>query len=366
MDPKTSTGLESRPPALHIALQIALVALLLYACSRIMMPFIGILLWSVILAVMLYPLHQRLRARTGNSWSATIIGVVGIAIMLVPMYMVVTSLGSTIYFVLAGLQDHSLTIPQPPAWLGSIPVIGQKIADGWSLLATNMPGALAKYGPTLSKAAGWLAGLAGGLATGGLSFVLSIGISAIIVAYAEPATDFAKRLTGVIANDAARGVRIVALTAATIRGVALGVVGVGVIQTLLVGIGFFAIGIPAAGALTLVTFLFSVVQVPVVLITLPAIAYVFSTEPTTPAVIFAVWSLVAGLSDNILKPMMLGRGLEVPMPVILLGVLGGMIADGLLGLFIGPVLLSVGYVLLIEWVNARSAPKDTAVEGPAS
>ena len=105
-------------------------------------------------------------------------------------------------------------------------------------------------------------------------------------------------------------------------------------------------------------------QIPVVLLTLPAIAYIFSSHPTTPAIIFAVWSLVAGLSDNVLKPMMLGRGLEVPMPVILLGVLGGMIADGLLGLFIGPVLLAVGYVLMIEWVNARS-PKDATPECPA-
>lgn len=361
MDPKASTGLEPTPPIMHVALQVALVALLVYACSRIMMPFVGILLWSVILAVMLYPLHLRLRGRTGNGWSATIIGIVGIAVMLVPMYMVVTSLGSTIYFLLAGVRDHSLTIPQPPDWLGSIPIIGRKIAEGWSLLATNIPGALAKYGPMLSKVGGWLASLAGGLATGGLSFVLSIGIAAVIVAYAEQATTFARRLTGVIANDIARGERVVALTAATIRGVALGVVGVGVIQTLLVGIGFFAIGIPAAGALTLVAFLFSVVQIPVVLITLPAIAYVFSTAPTTPAIIFAVWSLVAGLSDNVLKPMMLGRGLEVPMPVILLGVLGGMIADGLLGLFIGPVLLAVGYILMIEWVNSRM-PKNTATD----
>jgi len=358
MEPSVSTGPEPRPPVVHAALQIALAALLAYACSRILLPFVGILLWSIILAVMLYPLHLRLRMRIGNGWSATIIGLVGVAIMLVPMYMVVTSLGSTIYYVVAGLQDHSLTIPQPPAWVGSIPVIGQKIADGWALLATNMPGALAKYGPMLSKVAGWLATQAGGLATGGLSFILSIAIAAIVVAYAEQATSFAVRLMGAIANDPARGGRIVGLTAATIRGVALGVVGVGVIQTLLVGAGFFAIGMPAAGVLTLIAFLFSVVQIPVVLITLPAIAYVFSNSPTTPAIIFAVWSLVAGLSDNLLKPLMLGRGLEVPMPVILLGVLGGMIADGLLGLFIGPVLLAVGYVLMIEWVNARAPAKD--------
>ena len=365
MDPRISTASETRPPPVHAALQIALVALLLYACSRIMLPFVGILLWSLILAVMLYPLQARLRVYLGNSWSAALIGVVGVAIMLVPIYMVVTSLGSTIYFVVAGLQDQSLTIPPPPAWVESIPVIGRKIAEGWSLVATNMPGALAKYGPMLGKVGGWLASLAGGLATGGLSFVVSIGIAAIIVAFAEQATSFARRLTAKVANSEVRGGHIVALTAATIRGVAIGVVGVGVIQTLLVGIGFFAVGMPAAGALTLITFLLSVVQVPVILIALPAIAYVFSTHPTTPAVIFTIWILVAGLSDNVLKPMMLGRGLEVPMPVILIGVLGGMIADGLLGLFIGPVLLAVGYVLLIEWVNARPATTQAANDGTA-
>jgi predicted PurR-regulated permease PerM len=327
------------------------------------MPFVAILLWSVILAVMLHPLHLHLSARVGNRWSATIIGLVGVAGMLVPMYMVVTSLGSSIYSLVAGLQGGTLTIPPPPTWLAGLPVIGGKLTDGWSLVSTNLPAALAKYGPMLSKAAAWLVSFAGGLASGGLSFVLSIGIAAIIVAYADSAAAFARRLTGVIANDRARGDHIVTLTAATIRGVALGVVGVAVIQTLLIGIGFFAIGVPAAGALTLITFLVAVVQVPALLVTIPVIVYVFANEATTPAVIFTIWSIVAGLSDNILKPLMLGRGLDVPMPVILVGVIGGMIADGLLGLFIGPVLLAVGYVLLIEWLSKRSVENDPSNQG---
>ena len=148
-----------------------------------------------------------------------------------------------------------------------------------------------------------------------------------------------------------RGARLVTLTVATIRGVAVGVVGVAVIQSLLLGVGFFAIGLPAAGLLTLAALLLGIVQVPAALLTLPVIVYVLATEATTPAIIFLVWTLVAGLSDNVLKPLMLGRGLEVPMPVILIGVIGGMIADGLLGLFVGPVLLAVGYVLLIEWLR---------------
>jgi predicted PurR-regulated permease PerM len=154
------------------------------------------------------------------------------------------------------------------------------------------------------------------------------------------------------------------MTAATIRGVAVGVVGVAVIQSLLIGAGFFAIGLSSAGVLTLVVLLSCVVQVPAVLVTLPIILYVFATEATTPAVIFSIWTVIAGLSDNLLKPLLLGRGLEVPMPVILIGVIGGMIVDGLLGLFVGPVLLAVGYVLLKSWLLYGPARAQT--EEPSS
>jgi predicted PurR-regulated permease PerM len=147
--------------------------------------------------------------------------------------------------------------------------------------------------------------------------------------------------------------------------VAVGVVGVAVIQSFLIGVSFFAIGLPAAGLLTLATLLLAIVQIPVVLLTLPVMGYVLATEATTTAIIFVVWNLVAGLSDNILKPLMLGRGLEAPMPVIQIGVIGGMLADGLLGLFVGPVLLAVGYVLLIEWLRPHPVEGGPQIDGPA-
>ena len=154
------------------------------------------------------------------------------------------------------------------------------------------------------------------------------------------------------------------LTVATIRGVALGVVGVAVIQSLLLGVGFFAIGLPAAGLFTLAALVLGIVQVPATLLTVPVIVYVFATEATKPAIIFTVWTIVAGLSDNILKPLMLGHGLEVPMPVILIGVIGGMLADGLLGLFVGPVLLAAGYVLLIGWLRQNPVEGGPQIDGP--
>jgi predicted PurR-regulated permease PerM len=354
----------SRSTILGAALQIGLVALLVYACSRFILPFVSILIWSAILAVMLYPLHLRLVVWLGNRWSALLIGLVGVVVALVPLVTVVTSLASSIYSLVAGLHDQTLTVPPAPPWLAELPLVGQKLTEAWALVATNMPAALAKYGQALSGPATWLASFAGGLAAGELSFVLSFAIAAVLVAYGRGAAEFAWHLLERLTGSTARGAHLVTLTVSTIHGVALGVVGVAMIQALLLGVGFFAIGLPAAGLWTLAVLLLCIVQVPAILVTLPIMGYVLAAEATQPAIIFVVWTLVAGLSDNILKPLMLGRGLEAPMPVILIGVIGGMLADGLLGLFVGPVVLAVGYVLLIEWLKQRPIEKEPQIEGP--
>ena len=365
MDLSTPDQAASRPAMLDSVLRIGLIALLLYACGRIIFPLVGILVWAAILAVMLHPLHLRLAPRLGSRGSALLIGLVGIAIMIVPMVIAVTSLGSSILSLISSLQSHPVTLPPPPARLADIPLIGAKLTETWALVATNVPAALAKYGQLVRVPAAWLASFARSLIAGELSFILSFAVAAVIVAYGESATEFAHRLLARVTGSRTRGAQLATLAAATIRGVALGVVGVAVIQSLLMGIGFFAIGLPAAGLLTLAALLLGIVQVPVALVTLPVIGYVFAIEDTTPAIIFAAWTLVAGLSDNILKPLMLGRGLEVPMPLILIGVIGGMLADGLLGLFVGPVLLAIGYVLLMEWLRQHQLEGGPPIDGPA-
>ena len=338
------------------ALRIGLVALLGYACARIVLPFAFILMWSAILAVMLYPLHLRLAARLGDRGSALLIGLIGVAVMLGPMVIVVTSLATSLYSLVSTLQSQDVTVPPPPLWLDGAPLVGKKLAEIWTLVATNLPAALTTYGHLLSAPLAWLASFAGGLAKGELSFVLSFAIAAVLVVYGKGGAGFARRLLERVTGSKARAEQLVMLTAATIRGVALGVIGVALIQSLLLGVGFFAIGLQAAGPLTLVALLLGIMQVPLILLTLPVVAYVFATEATQPAIIFLIWNVIVGLGDNVLRPLMLGRGLEVPMPVILIGVIGGMIVDGLLGLFIGPVLLAVSYVLLLEWL--RQHPVD--------
>ncbi len=352
-NPLNSDRASSNSTIVDGALRIGLIALLVFACVRIIVPFSNLLIWSGILAVMLYPLHLRLAVRLGNRWSALLIGLVGVTVMLVAMVTVVTSLASSLYSLAVGLHDQTLTVPPAPSWLAGLPLVGKKLLAAWTLAVTNMPAALAEYGKAFREPATRLLSSAGGLAAGQLMFVLSFGFAAVLIAYGKGAADFARRLLGLFVGSEGRGAHLVTLTAATIRGVALGVVGVAVIQSLLLAVGFFAIGLPAAGFWTVLLLLLCIVQVPAVLVTLPIIVYVLATEATQPAIIFTVWTLVAGLSDNVLKPLLLGRGMEVPMPVILIGVIGGMIVDGLLGLFVGPVVLAVGYVLLIEWMEER-------------
>lgn len=309
----------------------------------------------MVLAVMLHPLHVRLAAKIGARWSAVLIGAVGIAVVLIPTALLAASLASSAHWLIAGLENHSLAVPQPPSRLADVPLVGQQMSDTWLLIITDAPTALSRYGGKLSRPAAWLAGFAGRLAVGELSFVLSFAIAAVLLVYGKGAAAFAEYVLEFMTGNRGRGPRLTALTTATVRGVAIGVVGVAVIQALLVGVGFFAIGLPAAGLLMLAVLFLGIVQVPAMLITGPVIIYVFMTKPMLPAVIFLVWTVLAGFSDGVLKPLMLGRGLEVPMPIILIGVLGGMIADGLVGLFVGPVVLAVGYVLFMEWLQLHPA-----------
>lgn len=344
------------------AIQLGLAALLIFACARVVVPFIGVLLWSGILAVMLYPLHRRLSHRLSNRWSAVLIGVLGVIVLAAPMIILATSLASTLSDLVTGLQNHTLALPPPPPRLADVPVVGEKLTAAWRQAAANMPAALETYGPSLRGPTAALVGMTGKLAAAELSFMLSFVIAAILVAYGESLAGFFRRLVAILTGSADRGAHLVNLTASTIKGVAIGVVGVATIQAALLGVGLFAIGFPAAGVVTLVFLGLGIVQVPALLPLIPVILYVFVTKDMGAAVIFTIWMLVAGLSDNILKPILLGRGMETPMPVILLGVIGGMLADGLLGLFVGPAVLSVAYVLFREWLGQQPGK----VEAPAS
>lgn len=349
----------SAPSLADTALRLAAIAGLLFASFKISEPFLGLLTWAVILAVILHPLHGTLRARTGlsNATTATIIGLVLTALLLTPVLVVIGSIADSLIEVLQGIKAGTLAMPPVPPRLATIPLIGSNLAAAWAEADANLPATVEHYRPLLTDIMEWLGKFVGSMTTTVFTFVAALVLAAIIIAYAEPATRFAHDALARLMGDRRNGDRVANLSVATIRGVTNGVIGVAFIQAVLVGIGFFAIGVPGAGLLALAVMLLGIVQVPVIIIVLPVIVYGFASLPTTSAVVFAIWSLVGGLSDAVLKPMLLGRGLEVPMPAILIGVIGGMIAGGLVGLFIGPVVLGIAYMLFIDWIHANRTPE---------
>jgi len=342
-----------------IVLPLFLLALLIALCVQLLVPFVGLLVWTTILVICFQPVHQRLIRGMKPRWSATIIGVLLTALLLVPTAIAAISAASNVPKLAASVQQGTLQVPPPPAGLASLPLVGQKAHAAWSQAATNMPEFLNKYQAQLGTFTRWAVAQAGGIFVAVLLFVLAVILAAITLAYQERVRAFVGEVFARICGSRERGDHYVAIIAATVKSVANGVIGVAFVQALLCGIGFFVAGVPGAGILSLLAMVLGVLQVPVVLVTLPAIIWAFSAKTMTVAIIFTIWSVIAGLSDAVLKPMLIGHGLEVPMPVILLGVIGGVMAYGLVGLFIGAVLLAVGYVLFREWADA-SPPAESA------
>lgn len=361
--PTTRLGIAK---AVDLILPLFLLALLIALCLQLLAPFVGLLVWTIILAICFQPLHTRLMVKRGLSSrnAAIVIGTLLVALILIPTAIAAISAASSIPDLVHGLQSGEQRVPPPPDRLQDLPIVGQKAFAAWSQAANDMPAFIKEFGPQLASFSKWLLGAAGGMFAAVLALVLAVIFAAITLAYAERARAFVASIMARITGGRDRGEHYMSVIGATVRSVANGVIGVAFVQALLCGIGFFVLGIPGAGILSLLAMMLGVVQVPVVIVTLPAIVYAFAVKSTTVAILFTVWFIISGLSDAVLKPLMIGHGLEVPMPIILLGVIGGVMAYGLVGLFIGAVLLAVGYVLFLEWLDEPPAAGTSADQAP--
>lgn len=357
---ETSAPPSPRPGVIDILLRVALVAGLGYACLRIVLPFVPILSWSILLAIMLWPLHVWLRAKPGfsNAKSASLIGIGGVALLLIPAAALAVEVGSSMVNFARGVMTGSVRLPPLPAGVADMPVLGAKANATWEAARLNLGVFAQTHAEQVKHLGQAVVDTAGSTAAGVLGFVVAVGIAAVILAWGEESADLMNRTFIRVTGDGAKGRRLVHLSATTVRGVLQGVVGVAFIQAVLMGVGFAVAGIPFAGLLFLVALFMSIIQLPPPLLALPTIVWAWSHLDSTKAAIFTVWILLASFSDNVLKPLMLGRGMEVPMPVILIGVIGGMLANGLVGLFFGPVLLAVGYVLFLDWLHAGEPAAD--------
>jgi predicted PurR-regulated permease PerM len=345
---------------LDTLIRAGLITALVVACYEVFQPFLSLMIWALILAVTLYPLHLRLRPHLGGDGrTASLIVLLAIGILLVPAYLLGASLTESVEHGIGLVKQDGLHLPPPPDTVAQWPLIGQPLHAFWAEAASNLTSVLQQAAPHLKGATLELLGKLAGAGAGLLVFIGALVVAGIIMAHGDNGHGSARRVAArVVARG--HGEKLVELCTATIRAVAQGVIGIAFVQMLLVGAGFVVKGVPGAGLLALGVLILGIMQLPATLVTLPVIAYVFFNEgPTLGAIVFAVYIFVAGLADNVLKPLLLGRGVDVPMPVVLIGALGGMVSGGIIGLFIGPVLLAVGYKLFWLWVEQQQPTDST-------
>lgn len=349
---------------LDVLIRAGLLAVMVMFCVQILNPFFNLMLWAVILAVTLYPWQNKLRKRLGLSdgYTAALIVFIAIAILVAPTLLLGNSLMKSVQGAVAVIKSDSIHIPLPPDTLGTWPLIGKPLQTLWMSAATDLPNLIQKYIPEIKGISLSLLGTLGDFSMGFLIFIGALIIAGIVMAYGERGHFSAVHIVSRICGPA-KGPKITDLCTATVRAVALGVIGIAFIQMLLVGAGLLLMGVPAAGLLALAVLLLGIMQLPATLITIPVIIFVMGTEGvSTATIVFAIYLFVAGLVDNVLKPLLLGRGVNVPMPVVLIGALGGMVTGGIIGLFIGPVLLAVSYQLFWQWVNDLPVPANLEEE----
>ncbi len=345
-------------------IRIGVLAVLVVWISRVIDPFVGLLLWALILAVTLYPLHQMIARRVGGRQgrAATLLVLAGLLLIGLPMVMLGSSFASHVHDLHTAFREGKVSINPPAASVAEWPIVGKEVYAAWSEAASDMPAFLEGLQPQLGNFSKFLLSQAASTAGAVALFLVSLIVAGIMMAYARSGSDAILRILTRLTGET-KGPRIHALATATTRSVATGVLGVAFIQAILLGLGFLWAGIPGAGILAIIALVLGIAQVPMPVLTLPVIGYIWWAGDTSLGLILVtIYLVLATLVDNVLKPMLLGRGVDAPMPVILLGAIGGMIAAGIIGLFIGAVLLAVGYQIFMAWVGEVELPSQAASE----
>ncbi len=353
--------------AVEIAIRLSLLVALVGWCFMILSPFISLLLWGTIIAVTVSPLHQRFKKRLGGreKLSAILITLVLLAVILVPCFLLGESLFEGIRYFRETYQQGGHLIPPPDQRVESWPAAAQPIIDIWRLASNSLHAFILEYKEQLANAGRWLFSALAGISIGILQFIIAIVLSGVMLVYAKSGGEAVERVFIRLAGR--RGEDFVKLSEVTIRQVVKGILGVALIQTTLASIGFFVAGVPAAGLWAVISLILAIVQIGVGPVVIPLIIYMFYASDTLTASLFLGWSIMVLLIDNVLKPLLLGRGAPVPMLVIFLGSIGGFVASGFIGLFLGAVILSLTYKLAEEWISPEGdAPKENISDTTAS
>jgi predicted PurR-regulated permease PerM len=344
--------------SLEATIRIGLLIIITFWCYKIVEPFIIPLIWGIIIAVAAYPLYGRLLTVLGerHKLAATAFTIVFLIILIVPTVLLTETLIDGLKMLAEKIKDGSLSIPPPPENLGNLMIIGQPLAKFWLLASENIHSALQQLTPVLKVIGSWLLSAATGAGIAILHFVVAIIVAGILLAHSSGGNRTARAITKRLSDE--KGDDYAGLAEATVRSVANGILGVALIQSILAGLGFMVAGVPAAGLWALLCLILSIAQIGIGLIAIPVVIYLFYTADTFTAVAFLIWIVPVLLLDNILKPILLGRGVKTPMAVIFIGAIGGLLSSGVIGLFIGAVILALGYDMFLLWLS-DSSPEES-------
>lgn len=334
-------------------IKVVVLAVLIIASFSIAQPFILLIIWSIIVAVALYPFYQKVinlfKGKKKGLVTTLFIGVL-IALIILPSINMTSSVIDSSSEMIANFKSGELKVDPPNDTVKDWPIIGNKLHAIWTQASTNLQAFIKDYPEQVKSSVGWFFSSFTGMMTTILLSLVALIIAGVFMSSADSGYKQGVLLTNKLTNG--NGKEIMTMCTNTIRSVVKGILLVAVIQAILAYAGFAIVGLSsAAGILAFAVLLCAIIQVPVTLVMIPIIIYVFSFADTTPAIIFAIYGIIVSLLDNVLKPMLLAKGLQTPMIVILIGALGGMMLFGILGLFVGPVILAITHRLYTSWVS---------------
>lgn len=348
--------------------RLAALVVLAVACTQVMFPFVGALTWAGIIAISIWPAFLWLSARMGHRpvLAALLCTVVLTIVLVMPFAYMAASLGQAVPEVARLIGDLAgRSLPPPPAWIAAIPVIGDIIDDTWRSAATDMPTVIKGLAPGAEKAGVWALSQGAGIALAVLEFLFAIVISGLLLVTADRASVFAERIVARL--NIGGGGKLLDTVVRTIRSVSIGIVGSAAIQSLVATAGYAAAGVPGITLLGFLTFLVALVQLPTLLVWLPAALWLYVDGQTGAAIGLGLYGgLLINYVDNLVRPWIISRGAKLPFALIFIGVIGGLLAWGMIGLFIGPTFLAVAYSLVLTWLGeaADTGSGPPAVQGP--
>lgn len=345
----------------EVILQLGLVFLILGFCIKLLLPFMMPILWAIILAIVLYPGFNFLQKKLGGrkSLASFIIVAILLIIIISPTVVFVNSVTSSITELKTGVENGTLKVATPGQNIKDWPLIGDKAYDFLYSLSTDLKAGVLEYKEQIAALAKKMLGSVLSSTAALLQVILSIiiaGVLMVSVSAQNLATNFIKRIAGDSGDE------FLEITVSTVFQVVKGILGVAIIQTLIQAVGLFGADIPFAGVLTVICLMLSIIQVGPIIINIGVIAYLFSLDNTTAAIGWTIFFVLSGLSDNVLKPLLLGKGAMVPMLVIFLGVIGGFMMSGFVGLFVGPIVFSIGYKLFAAWMDDKPETASVSVK----